>query len=106
MSSTKQRFNETYNASGNIPKVLLTIITADGQTGEDLFWMSGSLETRVMAEAGDTWGVEIRMTGEFSTPWPDKVTILYRICIYFNSFFYYTIFFYVTPTFGVKISLD
>ena len=56
--------------------MLLTIISADGQTGEDLFWMSGALETRVMAGAGDTWGVEIRMTGEFSTPWPDKVTIL------------------------------
>merc|ERR1712110_853781 len=31
----------------------------DGQTGYDLFWMSGWLETRVVAGAGHTWQMEI-----------------------------------------------
>ena len=50
------------------------IVSPDGQTGYDLFWMSGSLEARVFARDGDTWEIVIRMTGTFSTPWPDKVT--------------------------------
>merc|ERR1719341_278984 len=44
----------------------------DGQTGYDLFWMSGELETKVMAGDDETWEMEIKMTGVFSTPWPDK----------------------------------
>ena len=36
--------------------------------------MSGDLQTLVMAMDDDTWVMEIRMTGVFSTPWPDKVT--------------------------------
>ena len=36
--------------------------------------MSGELETKVMAGDDETWEMEIKMTGVFSTPWPDKVT--------------------------------
>ena len=35
--------------------------------------MSGELETKVMAVDADNWEMEIKMTGVFSTPWPDKV---------------------------------
>ena len=58
------------------------IVSPDGQTGYDLFWMSGSLEARVFARDGDTWEIVIRMTGTLSTPWPDKVTRDWSVLAY------------------------
>ena len=63
-----------FSVTPSLPKSFANVVSKDGQTGYDLFWMSGELETRVMAGDDDTWEMEIRMTGVLSTPWPDKVT--------------------------------
>ena len=63
-----------FSVTSSYPESPANVVSVDGQTGYDLFWMSGELETRVMAGDDDTWEMEIRMTGMLSPPWPDKVT--------------------------------
>ena len=43
----------------------ITKFCLDGQTGHDLFWMEGEIESAILSnEAAESWTIIIQMTGK------------------------------------------
>lgn len=47
----------------------------DGETGRDLFWLSGELRCLLSQLAATTWRLELEMTGVLGSPWPDRSNV-------------------------------